>query len=656
MLFLLMLWACKPADKGPIDQDGDGLLSDVDCDDNDAAVMGPVPWYADSDGDGHGSTNGFLSACTAPAGYAGPSDDCDDQNASVFPSATELPGDEIDENCDGLEDCYSDADGDLFRNDTILASTDTDCVDPGEATAILLSQDCDDNNAAIHPGMDESCNGLDDDCDTLVDDDDNNFSADTPIWYVDRDTDGFGDSAEGIAACAVFEGRVQDAQDCDDRNADVHPGLSDRCDNNDTDCDGSVDEDGAPPQTLRDTAAAAALCANYVAVCGDLGVEGLDESGMQALSCLEQVQGTLSIQAVTVRDLSSLSQLQSVGSLSVSDNPNLESLSGLEALSSFDNLSIVGNTSLLSLQGLETVNHLDGDVLISNNPQLASLAALSQLVDINGSLEISSASALTTLDGLNALVDIGGEFQIGNQAFLTSLEGLSSLTTIHSHLQLHDNVALVDLQGLDSLTFVVGNVTINGNASLEDLSGLASLDYIGGLLSIYENISMSSISGFGLLTSVFSGISIHDNPALTILAGFDILRGIDGDLTLSTNPQLITCHLALSSIRDDLVIRENGLLDLSCFENMSSLGGDLILDSNASLLSVDGLEGLRETGQDLSVTSNPNLSNIDGFYGITDVRGDLIFTDNAALTTTDIDDFVAAITIHGSSTISGNGP
>ena len=48
----------------------------------------------DSDGDGFG--NPGSAAC-----MGGAAQDCNDQNTSIFPGALELPGNEVDENCDG---------------------------------------------------------------------------------------------------------------------------------------------------------------------------------------------------------------------------------------------------------------------------------------------------------------------------------------------------------------------------------------------------------------------------------------------------------------------------------------------------------------------------------------------------------------------------
>ncbi len=108
--------------------------------------------------------------------------------------------------------------------------------DPGE--------DCDDANSQIHPGETEACDGVDNDCDGELDD-----GLDTTPWYEDHDADGYGDEATEIQACAGPDHYVSVAGDCDDRDADYHPGATedDCADPNDYNCDGSVgyaDADG----------------------------------------------------------------------------------------------------------------------------------------------------------------------------------------------------------------------------------------------------------------------------------------------------------------------------------------------------------------------------------------------------------------------------
>jgi hypothetical protein len=62
-----------------------------------------VRWYPDSDADTYGSSTGsVLTACEPPAGYADRRFDCNDSNASINPGATEVCGNGVDDNCDGV--------------------------------------------------------------------------------------------------------------------------------------------------------------------------------------------------------------------------------------------------------------------------------------------------------------------------------------------------------------------------------------------------------------------------------------------------------------------------------------------------------------------------------------------------------------------------
>ena len=77
-----------------------------------------------------------------------PATDCDDADATINPGVAEIAGDEFDQNCDGTELCFEDADLDGFRGtvQTTVSSSDLDCTDPGEAAIGVLAFDCDDSD------------------------------------------------------------------------------------------------------------------------------------------------------------------------------------------------------------------------------------------------------------------------------------------------------------------------------------------------------------------------------------------------------------------------------------------------------------------------------------------------------------------------------
>jgi hypothetical protein len=56
-------------------------------------------------------------------------------------------------------------------------------------------------------------------------------------WYADDDGDGFGDPSDSVEACSAPPGYIDDADDCDDDDNDVHPGAIEPCGGPDLDCD-----------------------------------------------------------------------------------------------------------------------------------------------------------------------------------------------------------------------------------------------------------------------------------------------------------------------------------------------------------------------------------------------------------------------------------
>ena len=113
-----------------------------------------------------------------------------------------------------------------------LGGTDQDADGDG-----FSDDDCDDGDAATHPGALEACDGRDNNCDGAIDEGVLN------AYFLDEDGDGFGGAAT-VEACAAPAGATPTSTDCDDGDGAIFPGAAEGCDGQDNDCDGLIDEDG----------------------------------------------------------------------------------------------------------------------------------------------------------------------------------------------------------------------------------------------------------------------------------------------------------------------------------------------------------------------------------------------------------------------------
>jgi len=228
-----------------LDNDCDGA---VDTADSSLDITSAHAWYADGDGDSYGDAANSTVACEQPAGYTSDSSDCDDENISINPTASETCN-STDDNCDGRIDeeatdrstWYRDADADNYGSATAIREA---CDQP--TGYVANSTDCNDGQSAINPGATETCNSIDDDCDSSIDE---SGSLGESAWYADTDGDAFGNAASVVSSCTQPIGTVFDSTDCNDALASVNPAASEICNSIDDDCDSSIDEDAIDTST-----------------------------------------------------------------------------------------------------------------------------------------------------------------------------------------------------------------------------------------------------------------------------------------------------------------------------------------------------------------------------------------------------------------------
>jgi hypothetical protein len=254
-------------------------------------------------------------------GYPG-YNDCDDENTEVHPGVDEVC-DGKDNDCDGTTDLeaidtsrwYQDKDGDGYGNTEItregcispngFADNGDDCNDDdatihpeaeescttptdmncdgqpgnldGDQDGVPGCDDCNDFDPAIAPDRPEICDGKDNDCSGSSDDN----ATDATTWYVDADGDGFGDPAQITVSCERPSDATDAAGDCDDNDRAVNPEEEEVCgDGADNDCDGTPNacrpEDNLASGTSLETDGAGQTGAVVVPF-GDTNADGISE-------------------------------------------------------------------------------------------------------------------------------------------------------------------------------------------------------------------------------------------------------------------------------------------------------------------------------------------------------------------------------------------
>ena len=151
-----------------------GLINFSFCASN---CVTPLAYYPDVDGDTYGDASvAAVFTCSPTGNLVANNSDCNDADPTIYTGATEICGDNLDNNCDG--------------------QIDEGCTTDADADGVVDALDCQPNNPAIYPGATEVCNTIDEDCDGVADN-----GLPTTTYYADLDGDGYGDIANALTLC-----------------------------------------------------------------------------------------------------------------------------------------------------------------------------------------------------------------------------------------------------------------------------------------------------------------------------------------------------------------------------------------------------------------------------------------------------------------------
>jgi len=126
------------------------------------------------------------------------------------------------------------------------AETDIDCGGPecdrcGTGKACSVPEDCVDGVCEDGVCLAPTCeDGVQNGDEVLVDC--GGACGEPQTFFLDSDSDGYGDPNQSVIACAPPPGYSAEGTDCNDASAVIRPGVPELCNGIDDNCDGRVDE------------------------------------------------------------------------------------------------------------------------------------------------------------------------------------------------------------------------------------------------------------------------------------------------------------------------------------------------------------------------------------------------------------------------------
>ncbi len=217
-------------------------------------------------------------------------------------------------------------------------------------------------------------------------------------------------------------------------------------------------------------------------------------------------------------------------------------------------------------------------------------------------------------------------------------------TKIKGSLRVYDS-SVKDLAPLQALTEITGDLYIGiydykkdlkaGNKLITTLNGLQNLRKVSGEIEIRQNKLLEDISALKGLKSARQ-LNIAYNPMLKSLAGLENISGkIPDGVQLYKNKRLqdITALSGITAVGDHLAVNSNlSLLSLEGLHNIKAVEkGYLAVRSNNYLKNLKGLRSIKRVDEEVQITTNPVLKNLKGLEKLTAVGKFFSIKENDAL-------------------------
>ncbi len=349
--------------------------------------------------------------------------------------------------------------------------------------------------------------------------------------------------------------------------------------------------------------------------------------------------------------LNTFSKVEEIGGdLIIQGNPGFILFDFLNSLQSIGGKIIFeGNENLTAINGLQALTQVDGVIIMDDNPQLQCIFGLRN-IDPAGidNLTITDCTQLSICQ-LNNFCDYlnnNGAHTISNNAIgcnLTSeitagclpincpTDELIFSTTIDdlNYKIIYKNCTVIDHDIFYAFTEPIlvtfkpngftnqieemnGNIEMaNDQSFLYDL-GFNNLLNLNGNLSITSTAAISSLIGFSSLETISEDFVLENIesflPFQSFAFGFNNLHTVEGNFEYRNNSstESLPPFESLTTINGDLVLDSNGFQGLDLILNLTNVGGEIIISNNTFLNNITALINVdSESFTNLVIQNNP---------------------------------------------------
>lgn len=222
------------------------------------------------------------------------------------------------------------------------------------------------------------------------------------------------------------------------------------------------------------------------------------------------------------------------GDLLVQDAGDFQRLRGCEV---YRGSIHIRETNIEDLSRLAGLRHVDGNLVLQNNPRLASLSGTDSIQSISGKLTLIDLPGLVDSEGFGALRTVGGMEVIGLIA-ARRLQIAPNLESLSGNLRIAFMPALTSLSLAPQLTEIGGDFRMNRVDLLETLDGVGKLQHVAGTLSIRSSPRLHGMTALNGLRTVGGRMELLDLPSLRGVEALGGLELVGDSLAIRGTPKL----------------------------------------------------------------------------------------------------------------------